>query len=77
MVLVKKVSPHHENIQLKIIDFGLALNLSLFQKSQETDPMGTLMYMSPESIDGKIGISSDVWSCGIALYMMATKKLPY
>jgi len=33
--------------------------------------------MSPESIAGRAGLPSDIWSCGIALYMMATKKIPY
>jgi serine/threonine protein kinase len=46
-------------------------------KNQEIDAMGTLMYMSPESIANKAGLASDIWSCGIALYMIATRKLPY
>lgn len=33
--------------------------------------------MSPEMLKNKVSPGGDIWSCGIALYMMATKKLPY
>ena len=51
--------------------------MSHIRNNQEIDAMGTLMYMSPECIAGKARLSSDIWSCGIALYMIATRKLPY
>ena len=33
--------------------------------------------MSPESLNNRVGLEADIWSCGIALYMMATRNLPY
>jgi serine/threonine protein kinase len=51
--------------------------MSHIRNNQEIDAMGTLIYMSPECIAGKARLSSDIWSCGIALYMIATRKLPY
>lgn len=77
MVLVKKVTNNSDKIELKIIDLGIALNLTHILKNQEIDAMGTLMYMSPECIDNKARLPSDIWSFGIALYMIATRKLPY
>jgi serine/threonine protein kinase len=51
--------------------------MSNIPNNQEIDTVGTLMYMSPECIAGKAKLSSDIWSCGIALYMIATRKMPY
>jgi serine/threonine protein kinase len=39
--------------------------------------MGTLLYMSPESLNNKVLLSSDVYSCGIVLYIMATRRIPF
>lgn len=39
--------------------------------------MGTLLYMAPENFKDNIGLHCDVWSCGISLYMMSTRKTPY
>jgi serine/threonine protein kinase len=39
--------------------------------------MGTLLYMSPESIQNKLMLASDVYSCGIVLYIMATRRIPF
>jgi MAP/microtubule affinity-regulating kinase len=53
---------------LKIIDFGFA--------SQANEPLrmrcGTPSYMAPEVVSGKhyCGKKSDIWSCGIVLYVM-------
>ena len=43
----------------------------------EIDQAGTLLYMPPECFKDVITLSFDVWSCGITLYMMATRKRPY
>lgn len=35
------------------------------------------MYMPPESLNGQLSLSWDVWSLGILLFIMVTGKLPY
>lgn len=38
---------------------------------------GTLLYMAPESICGELTLKSDIWSCGIILYMLVTRHMPF
>ena len=63
---------------LKIIDFGLSHEFN--EKSELLNTKcGSPSYASPEIILGKEydGFKSDIWSCGIILYAMATGYLPF
>ena len=62
---------------LKIIDFGLS-NYTLENQYLNT-PCGSPSYASPEMIKGKKynGFLSDIWSCGIILYVMLCGYLPF
>ena len=62
---------------LKIIDFGLS-NYSQENEYLNT-PCGSPSYASPEMIKGKKynGFLSDIWSCGIILYIMLCGYLPF
>lgn len=33
--------------------------------------------MPPESLNGTISISWDIWSCGILCYLLSTREFPY
>ncbi|MDQ3636053.1 MAG: serine/threonine-protein kinase [Acidobacteriota bacterium] len=76
---------------VKILDFGLA-KLSQKEKSridfdaqtqeilntQKGLILGTVSYMSPEQSRGKeVDTRTDIWSFGVILYQMLTKKLPF
>ncbi|HEY6764014.1 MAG TPA: protein kinase [Candidatus Sulfotelmatobacter sp.] len=79
--------------QAKVLDFGLA-KLSLDSNSAVASPndptlaasqlttvgetLGTVSYMSPEQVEGKIlDARSDLFSFGIVLYEMATGRLAF
>ena len=69
------------NNRVKICDFGIGVTL----KSENEllyDQCGTPMYMAPEIIlcskkNGYKGFPVDVWSSGIALYIMLSGALPF
>ena len=63
---------------LKIIDFGLSHEFDEENELLNTK-CGSPSYASPEIILGKLynGFKSDIWSCGIILFAMATGYLPF
>ncbi|CAK9321559.1 unnamed protein product [Citrullus colocynthis] len=63
--------------QLKICDFGYSKSALLHSQPKST--VGTPAYIAPEVLsrkeyDGKI---SDVWSCGVTLYVMLVGAYPF
>jgi serine/threonine protein kinase/tetratricopeptide (TPR) repeat protein len=69
--------------QLKMLDFGLARLLTTdWQSTTATDLpgiSGTLPYVAPEDLSGSHNIDarSDLYSCGVVMYEMATALRPY
>ncbi len=65
----------HKN-QIKISDFGFAKS---FEKNELiTTFCGSPLYMAPEIIKDKIySNKSDIWSLGVVLYELVTKRHPY
>ena len=69
------------NNNVKICDFGIGIILT--SENQELHShCGTPMYIAPEIIlsnkeKGYMGFPVDIWSAGIALYIMLSGKLPF
>jgi calcium-dependent protein kinase len=61
------------NFSIKIIDFGTATRLD--QKNKKI--AGTRYYMAPEAFKGVLHEKSDVWSCGVFLFLFFTGKFPF
>lgn len=63
------------NLEVKIGDFGNAV----FKDSQEhiSGLRGTLLYLAPEILTNRYTEKVDIWSCGILLFILLKKKLPY
>lgn len=64
---------------LKLMDFGLALNVGLADESLRTSAMsGTPLYMAPEQVRGEtIDARTDIYALGILAYEMLTGQPPF
>jgi len=68
---------------VKVLDFGLAkirahLETDLTQSAEsQSGPIGTLPYMAPEQLSGKVDERSDIYSFGVLLYELATGERPF
>lgn len=72
--------------QLKVLDFGLAINIkdeTIEGATRSTNldsgsVVGTLAYIAPELLQGKAPDErSDIWSLGVLLYELASGALPF
>jgi calcium-dependent protein kinase len=73
IVFLNVDDPKHSNYHIKIIDFGTAT-----KKSQCKNKIaGTRYYMAPEVFKGILHEKSDVWSCGVFLFLFFTGKFPF
>ncbi len=59
----------------RITDFGISRIVSANTKA--TMPVGSPVYMSPESFEGSKSPQIDIWSAGIILYELLSGKTPY
>ncbi|TAF67339.1 MAG: serine/threonine protein kinase [Cytophagales bacterium] len=70
----------NEEGNVKILDFGIAkiLQPQFLQQTQAGTKVGTVLYMSPEQVQGKnIDARSDIYALGLTLFELLTAKLPY
>jgi len=59
---------------LKLIDFGLSVNLD---KRGKHNVAGSLAYLSPEGLKEIIHIKNDMWACGVIFYWFIYGKMPF
>jgi serine/threonine protein kinase/Tfp pilus assembly protein PilF len=65
---------------LKVSDFGIARSLgdSVSRLTMEQGPSGTLVYMSPQQLDGERSTHlDDIYSLGASVYELLTSKPPF
>src|SRR5438477_7741508 len=65
---------------LKVADFGIARSLSdsVSKLTMEHGKSGTLVYMSPQQLEGERGTHlDDIYSLGASLYELLTSKPPF
>src|SRR5947207_4348244 len=65
---------------LKVSDFGIARSLgdTVSRLTMEEGRSGTLVYMSPQQLDGDRGTHlDDIYSLGATLYELLTSKPPF
>ena len=69
-----------KNDEIKVLDFGIAKILDSANKNltKTGSQMGTVFYMSPEQVEGKVlDIKSDIYSLGVTFYQILTGLNPY
>jgi serine/threonine protein kinase len=63
---------------VKIVDFGLVLNVNEARVEQHGALFGTPHYMSPEQFNGEaVDQRSDLYSLGVMMYRMVTGREPF
>lgn len=76
ILLAETNTAKRRQLQVKLLDFGLARSLTNSRNSQTLS--GTPHYVAPERIRGEpASPASDVYSLGILLYEMLTGKVPW
>ncbi len=65
------------NGQLVLMDFGLAKLLTNTSLETQTAVFGTVAYMAPEQLEGRVSAASDIYMLGVIFYQMLAGKLPY
>lgn len=70
------VNQDENNLNLKIIDFGLGIN---FEKGivKMKEKLGTSYYMSPEILEQNYNEKCDIWALGVLLYMVLIGVPPF
>ncbi len=65
--------------RVMLLDFGLASGGGDRSLTRTGSQLGSLPYMSPEQLDGRIelDVRSDVYSLGVTLYELLTLRSPY
>ncbi|OMJ70049.1 hypothetical protein SteCoe_32068 [Stentor coeruleus] len=61
---------------LKVIDFGVS-NLNYDTSMLNVKQFTSIYYRAPEQFSGMCSEKSDVWSCGVILYLMLSGYLPF
>ena len=69
----------NQDREVKVTDFGIAKVFGGPRLTKTGDEKGTPLYMSPEQIrtPDKVHHSSDVYSMGVVLYELLTRRVPF
>lgn len=64
--------------EIKLMDFGIARLMDNHDPSQNGAMVGTLLYISPEQINGReTDCRSDIYTLGVSLFETVTGRLPF
>ena len=70
----------NDRLRAKLTDFGLSkIRLGSIQSTQSNQLHGTVQWMAPEAIKSPQdeSFASDVWSLGVVLWELLTRKTPF
>ena len=76
-ILVKYLNSENTKFKVLLSDYGVSNQLGSISKKYKTHA-GTQIIMAPEILSGKeYNNKCDLWSLGVIIYQLYTKKLPY
>jgi serine/threonine protein kinase len=61
--------------ELKLLDLGVSTYEE--DENHKGAVVGTMRYMSPEQLGGKLSFKSDIWSYGCILLDLCTQMVPF
>lgn len=64
-------------MRIKIADFGLAKDLNAHSMTQRGTVLGSIAYMAPEQVGGKVDQRADIYSLGVTWFHILTGHLPF
>jgi calcium-dependent protein kinase len=73
--IMVRADPESDNIQLKLIDFGMATYIK--PNSKLKLQVGTPNFSAPELINGSYNERIDEWACGVVLYTLLVHYRPF
>ena len=75
-IMIQRQSPDVQRV--KLVDFGLALDLSETRHTSSRELAGTFAYISPEQVSGAtVDARTDIYSLGVVMYEALTGELPF
>merc|ERR1719235_1358181 len=73
-MLLESRRPIKDNT-LKIVDFGLSVESLPGRDLRQF--CGTPGFMSPQAIDGRYDLQTDIWSCGASMYELLSGQVAF
>lgn len=73
---IEQPNSQNLNYEIKLIDYGYREFLTQ-SKNDFEESIETIIYSSPEALKGNFNEKSDVWSCGVIMYILLTGELPF
>ena len=65
-----------ESSPVKAIDLGLTQRIENDSEALDTST-GTLVFMAPEILQGRLLPESDIWSAGVMLFFLLSGEMPF
>lgn len=81
-IVHRDIKPHNimilRNGMIKVMDFGIARDVTMDSMTTTGMFVGTALYSSPEQAGGeRVDIRSDIYSLGVVLYQLLTGTAPF